>query len=247
LGKKSKLRYKAYTLVSDHYKIVGDNKGNINAVATLKKDKVRLIKKGKKINIEALRIKDALLHPLINFKGLKGGRYTFKAYGDPDKLMHGEIIIEGGVMRDFKAYNNTLAFINTLPALATLSKPGYSKKGFTIKHGIAKYRKIGDKIIFDKIYIEGTSANIVGKGEINLKTNTINMNLAIQTARELGKVVGSVPILGYILMGEDKSMTVGLTISGSLSKPIVKTSASKEILKLPLDLIKEHCSHLRIF
>ena len=64
------------------------------------------------------------------------------------------------------------------------------------------------------------------------------MNLAIQTARELGKVVGSVPLLGYILMGEDKSMTVGLTISGSLSKPVVKTSASKEILKLPFDLIK---------
>ena len=64
------------------------------------------------------------------------------------------------------------------------------------------------------------------------------MNLAIQTARELGKVVGAVPILGYILMGEDKSMTVGLTISGSLTKPIVKTSASKEILKLPLDLIE---------
>ena len=60
LGKKSKLRYKEYILVSDHYKIVGNNNGNINAVATLKKDKVRLIKKGKKVNIEALRIKDAL-------------------------------------------------------------------------------------------------------------------------------------------------------------------------------------------
>ena len=238
LGKKSKLRYKDYTLVSDNYRIVGNNNGNINAVATLKKDKVRLIKKGKKVNIEALRIKDALLHPLINFKGLKGGRYTFKAYGDPDKLMHGEVIIEGGVMRDFKAYNNTLALINTLPALATLSKPGYSKKGFTIKHGVAKYRKIGDRIIFDKIRIEGTSATIVGQGEINLKRKTIKMNMAIQTARELGKVVGSVPLLGYILMGEDKSMTVGLTISGSLSKPVVKTSASKEILKLPFDLIK---------
>jgi len=64
------------------------------------------------------------------------------------------------------------------------------------------------------------------------------MNIAIQTARELGKVVGSVPILGYILMGDDKSMTVGLKITGPLSKPVVKTSAAKEILKLPLDLIK---------
>jgi hypothetical protein len=212
--------------------------GNIYARGNLGKDIVKLSKKGKNISIEALRVKDRLLHPLINFNGLKNGRYTFKSYGDLNKLMHGEIIIEGGIMSDFKAYNNTLAFINTLPALATLNSPGFSKKGFYIKKGVAKYRKIGEKIIFDTIYIEGTSASIVGKGEIDLKKNTINMNMAVQTARELGKVVGNIPLLGYILMGEDKSMTVGLTITGSLDKPKVTTSATKELLKLPLDLIK---------
>ncbi len=39
-------------------------------------------------------------------------------------------------------------------------------------------------------------------------------------------------------MGEDKSMTVGLKITGSLSQPKVQTSASNELLKLPLDIIK---------
>ena len=237
-GRKSKLRYGDYTLVTDKYNIKVSPNGNIAALGILGKDKVRLAKKGKHVTIEAIRIKDRLLHPLINFNGLHHGLYTFKAYGDPDKLVHGEIIIEGGVMRDFKAYNNTLAFINTIPALATLSSPGFSKKGFHITKGVAKYRKIKDKIIFDTIHIEGTSASIVGKGEIDLKKNTINMNMAIQTAREFGKVIGSLPIVGYILMGQDKSMTVGLTITGSLSKPKVKTSATKEILKLPLDLIR---------
>ena len=238
IGKKSKLRYEEYTLVTDSYRINVSPYGNINATGSLGGDKVKLTKKGRNISVEAIRIKDRLLHPLINFKGLHKGRYTFKSYGNPNKVMHGEIIIEGGVMKDFKAYNNTLAFINTLPALATLQNPGYSQKGFVIKKGVAKYRKIGQKIIFDSIHIEGTSASIVGKGEIDLKKNTINMNMAIQTARELGKAVGSIPILGYILMGEDKSMTVGLKITGSLSKPKVKTSATKELLKLPLDLIK---------
>ena len=237
-AKKSKLRYGDYTLVTDRYRIIVSPNGNIDARGSLKGDKVKLIKKGKNLTVEAIRVHDTLLHPLINFKGLKNGRYTFKSYGDPDKVMHGKIVIEGGVMKGFKAYNNTLAFINTLPALATLHSPGYSKKGFTIKNGVAKYRKVGDKIFFDSIEIEGTSANFVGKGMIDLKKQTINMNIAIQTARELGKVVGSVPILGYILMGDDKSMTVGLKITGSLSKPVGKTSAAKEILKLPLDLIK---------
>ncbi|SFZ97836.1 Putative periplasmic protein [hydrothermal vent metagenome] len=237
-GKNSKVRYENHTLLTDNYKINVSANGDIKAVGNLGKDKVEFNKKGDSVYIEAIRIKDKLLHPLIDFDGLKRGSYTFKSRGDPNKTMYGEVLIEGGVMSGFKAYNNTLALLNTLPALATFSKPGYSDEGFHIKKGIAKYRKIGDKIYFDSIHIEGDSADIVGKGMIDLENNTINMKMAILTARELGKVVGSIPVVGYILMGEDKSMTVGLKIEGSLSKPIVETSAAKELLSLPFDIIK---------
>ena len=238
VGKKSKLRYDKFTLVTDSYNIEVKPNGNIKAVGRLGSNVVKLTKNGKRISIEALRMTDKMLHPLINFDGLKRGRYTFKSSGDPKKMTKGKIIIEGGVMSDFKAYNNTLAFINTIPALATLSSPGFSNKGFKIEEGVTEYRKIGDRIIFDSIYVRGKSATIVGKGELDLKKRTININMAIQTAREFGKVVGSIPILGYILMGEDKSMTVGLKITGSLDKPKVETSATKEILSLPFDIIK---------
>ncbi len=237
-GKKSELRYGNYKLITDKYHIKVTPKGNIYANGNLGSDKVKLNKIGNTLTIEAINVKDRLLHPLIDFNGLHNGQYTFKTHGKPKSVMHGEIIINGGIMRDFKAYNNTLAFLNTLPALATLNNPGFSEKGFHIKKGIAKYRKIGEKIIFDSIQIEGTSANIVGSGEIDLKKNTININLAIHIARELGKVVGSVPVIGYILMGEDKSMTIGLNITGSLSQPKVKTSGTKDLLKLPLNIIE---------
>jgi len=237
-GKNSKLRYDEYTLVTNNYTIKVKPNGNINAKGNLGKNSVALNKIGKNLSIEALRMTDKMLHPLINFDGLKRGRYTFKISGDPEKVTKGQIIIEGGVMSDFKAYNNTLAFINTIPALATLNSPGFSNKGFKIEEGVAQYRKIGDRIIFDSIHIRGKSSTIVGKGELDLKKRTINMNMAIQTAREFGKVVGSIPVLGYILMGEDKSMTAGLKITGSLDKPKVATSATKEILSLPFDLIK---------
>jgi len=241
-GEKSTIRYEEHKLVSDNYDIKITAAGNIFANATLDTDKVKFVKKGSNIKIEAIKIKDKLLHPLINFDGLQSGKYSFKNYGNPNRVMNGEIIIEGGVMRNFKAYNNTLALINTLPALATFQNPGYSDKGFEIKKGVAKYRKIGNKIIFDTIHIEGKSASIVGKGEIDLDENTINMNLAIHTARELSKVVSSLPIFGYILLGDDKSITVGLKITGPLSKPKVETTATKDILKLPIELIKRTLS-----
>ena len=238
LGTNSKIRYDKYMLLTDSYDIEISPKGNIQASGSLDGDIVQFSKKGKIFSLKALRIKDKMLHPLIGFKGLKKGRYTLKQSGNPDGMMKGQIIVEGGIMSDFKAYNNTLALLNAIPALATLNSPGFSKKGFKIDEGVVEYRMIGDKIIFDSVYIKGRSATIVGKGQLNLKKKTINMKLAIQTARELGKFVGNLPLLGYILMGKDKSMTIGLKITGNLNKPKVITSAAEDILSLPLQIIK---------
>ena len=239
LGEDSHLRYGTHTLMMDSYDIDVKANGDIKAIGSASGDIIKFSKKRDIVSLRALRIKDKVLHPLIDFNGLQEGRYSLKSSGKFEGTMNGEIIVEGGVMKDFKAYNNTLAFINTLPALASLQNPGYSTKGFTIEEAVSEYRMIKrDAIIFDSIYIKGSSATIVGKGVIDLKKKTIRMDLAIRTARELGKVVGNVPLLGYILMGKDKSMTIGLKIRGTLDNPEVTTSAGKEILRLPLDLLK---------
>ena len=239
IGKNSHLRYDEYRLITDSYDVEVKPNGDINAIGSAAGDIIKFTKKKDVLSMKALRIKDKVLHPLINFKGLQEGRYSLTKKGNPEKVMKGQIIVEGGVMKGFKAYNNILAFVNTLPALAVLHKPGYSEKGFTIEEGVAEYRMINrTKVIFDSIYIKGTSATIVGKGELDLEKKTIKMDLAIQVAREFGKVIGNIPLVGYILMGEDKSVTVGLKVSGSLDSPKVETTATADILSLPLDIIK---------
>ncbi|MDQ7047389.1 MAG: AsmA-like C-terminal domain-containing protein [Sulfurovum sp.] len=239
LGKNSHLRYGDYRLILDSYDVTVKKNGDIKAIGSASGDIIKFSKKTDIVNVQAFRITDKVLHPMINFKGLHKGRYTLKSTGNPKKTMEGEVIVEGGVMKDFKVYNNTLAFINTLPALVALQKPGFSTEGFIIEEGVVEYRRIGkDMFIFDSIYIKGASATIVGKGKLDLKNNMIDMNLAIQVARKLGNVLGSIPVLGYILMGKDKSVTVGLKITGSLDKPSVTTTGVQEMLLLPLDILK---------
>jgi len=238
LGKNSHLRYGPYKLITDSYDIEVMPNGNIKAIGSIEGDVVKFSKKGRQFSMQALRVKDKMLHPLINFTGLKNGRYSLKKEGDPDKEMKGRIIIEGGVLSDFKAYSNTLAFINTLPALATLNKPGFSKKGFTITDGLIEYRMTPKKIIFDSVYLKGNSATVLGKGEVDLKTKKINVKLAILTVREFGNVVGKIPLLGYILMGDDNSMTVGLKVTGTMDDPKVTTSVAKDILTLPFQILQ---------
>ncbi len=238
-GTNSKLRYDKYTLVTNSYNAkIYFASGNIKARGKLGSDVVTFNKKGSYISIEALRIHDRMLHPLINFSGLQKGRYTIKISGTPGKSMKGEILLEGGILKSFKAYNKTRSFIKNNKELAQIQDPGFTAKGFKIREGKITYRIIKNRVIFDSVYIKGDTATIVGKGELNMKSKKLNIDLAIQTVRKLGKIVGSLPVLGYILMGEDNSITFGLKITGTLDDPKVKTSAAKEILLLPFDLIK---------
>ena len=239
LATDSVLRYSKSKLVTDHYELEILPGGNFYFLGKLGEDTVRVRKRGKKVDILANRITDRMLHPLINFGGLQKGHYSVKITGEPGKLIVGEITLDGGVMSNFKAYNNMLAFINTIPALATLHSPGFSRKGFVIKEGKINFAvSRGELITFKSVLIKGKSATISGEGTVDLKTQKINVDLAIQTAKVMGNIIGSLPVVGYILTGENKSiMTVGLHIGGTLEKPISKTSPIKDVLLLPFKMI----------
>jgi hypothetical protein len=238
-ARNSTLRYGQYQLKTDSSKLLIRPSGDFVFNGTLGPDRVRIAKKKTQLTIEANAIHDRMLHPLINFEGLQEGRYSVNISGDPNTKMQGKITLQGGVMRDFKAYNNLIAFINTIPALATLNSPGFNPKGFKIKEGVIDFSILeARQLRFDRILVEGSSATISGEGSVDLDTGAVDILLAIHTAREMGKVVGSIPLVGYILLGKDRSITTGLHISGTLENPVVETSPIKDILLAPFRIIE---------
>ncbi len=236
-GRDCMMRYGKYVLLTDRFDL-GVRGKNTTFVATKDGDKVRIEKNGKSLVIHAKKIKDRMLQSLINFGGLQGGRYSLEMLGQIDGEMKGTIDIEGGAIESFKAYNDLIALFNTIPALMTLSDPGFSKKGFVVRDGKIVFRLLPKQVIFDSIYLNGKSATIAGKGTVMLESGKLDIDLAVRTAREVGKVLGSLPLVGYILFGKDKSMTTGVKITGTLDKPKAKTNPVQEALLYPLELIK---------
>jgi hypothetical protein len=238
IGTNSTIRYKDYKLITDKYSVKLDKKGNFSFIGNLNKDKVSIQMSNGFLTIKAKKITDKILHPLINFTGLQKGRYTIKILKNQENISKGIITIDGGVMRDFKTYNNIMAFINTIPSLATLHKPGFSKKGFKIKKGTIKFTINKDILKLNSILIEGASATISGSGVLNLKTKNIRVDLIIMTAREVSKIIKNLPIVGHIIMGDNNSASVGLKIRGTLDDSKIKISAIKDLMLLPLEIIK---------
>ena len=229
----SKIRYGKYSLLTDHYDADIDAKQNVNVIGSIEGDVIEFSKKKNNVLFQAHRIKDRSLAELINFDGLKNGRYSFKFNGNIDKEMQGNILIEGGVMKDVVVYNNLLAFINTIPSLASLNSPGFSSKGFKIKDGIIDYTLKDDVVDFHSIYIRGKTANIAGRGTVDLKTKAVEVDLAVQSVKEAGSFLGKIPVLGYILLGKDESVTIGTRITGSYEEPKFETNVAQDVLLLP--------------
>jgi len=236
-ARNSMIRYGKYVLLTDTFDLSVSGK-NTTFNATKEGDRVHIEKNGNSLVVQADKIKDKMLQALIHFNGLHGGRYSLELLGSIKGELKGVIDIKGGAIESFKAYNDLIALFNTIPALMTLSDPGFSQKGYVVRSGRIEFRIQQDKVIFDKIYIDGKSSTIVGKGTVVLENGALNIDLAIRTAREVGKVLGSLPLVGYILFGKDKSITTGVKIVGTLDKPKAKTHPVQEALLYPLELLK---------
>jgi len=103
---------------------------------------------------------------------------------------------------------------------------------------MVEFRLSGDLLRLKKILLEGKSSTVAGEGTIDTKSGKVKVDLAIKTAREVGKVFGNLPIVGYIVFGEDKSLTTGIEVRGTLGEPIVKTHPIRDAIFYPLDLLR---------
>ncbi len=192
---------------------------------------------GDGIKIVGRKLPDRVVHGIPALKDLYGGYYNFDAVGKIDDF-NGTVTIYDALWAKSAVYNNLIATLNAIPSLLTMQNPGFNKDGFKIKKGFIRYRYKAPLFDFEKIAIEGASANIYGKGHINFDTHGIDMKMRIQFMESISKTMHNVPVAGYILFGKDGTISVGLSVSGTLEKPKVKTSAAKDIVTAPINILK---------
>ena len=238
IGKNSAIFYPKFTLKCDKYilNLYGNNKDFKCFMNGYRVD-VTLDHYGIK-RIYTKNIDDRSLNSVFGYRPIQNTKYKINIKRYNKKNYRGSIWIKGGVIKKLKSYNDLISFINTIPAILTFTNPGFSDKGFELKKGRIKFDLRRDIFHLKTLLLDGTSSSIAGKGIINIKSQRLNLDLAIQTAKEMGKFIGSIPIIGYILLGDDKSMTIGVKVKGTLKKPDIQASPVGEALTYPLELLK---------
>ncbi len=199
--------------------------GNINLDIDIEGDTFSLA--GQELN-------DIFMDALFQDATFQNGDMSLIANGSFHKFST-LIKINDTIIKDFSLLNNTLALINTVPALITFSLPEYNIKGLPINSAVVGMVIEEGIATFESFAINSPELNIIGNGWIDFPQKLINMdfNLITQAKANMNKI----PLIGYILVGKEERPSITVQASGDLLNPEVKNSAFREVTALPFSIL----------
>ncbi len=134
--------------------------------AELEKGSFQFKSTGEKIKFVGTGLDAKLADKFIRSTDLSEGLINVNLVGDAESYS-GYLEFSNVIVRGYLLMNNLLAFLNSIPALATLSEPGFDQDGYRIKEGIVHF-DLQDKLLTIRQFrTDGTTVNCEAQGWID--------------------------------------------------------------------------------
>ena len=209
---------------------------SLNGLA--KQGRVGYFSDEKSINLDATDISGEFINGLLGTKSFEGGKFRLKMLGENSKNFKAEVRFFGTYLKDYIFYQKLLSFLNSVPSLLSFKTPDFNDKGFTVKNGKILLTRKGDVIEFLAIEMIGTSADIGGRGTIDLKSKKINIDLELKILKDASGIIDKIPLINQIILGKDRSLSTVIAIRGTTEKPEYSTQILRDALLSPLKIIR---------
>ena len=239
-----------YKFLADDYEIrIRDNSKFIHLSY---KDTDITIKESedKKLDIFSNGINDEFINTIFDKKIFEGGKLMLLANGDINNL-NGKLIIENSNIKELAILNNLLLFIQTSPALINpflaipsvvgmATNDGFNILAYKIVNGTIEFNYSQEKELLDikKLVTVGNGIDLDGNGSINLKDMILQSDVKLIFLKDYSKIVGMIPVVNYVLLGETNRVETKVNIFGDLSNPKISTNLTKDAFSVPLNITK---------
>ncbi len=217
---------------------VNTNDENISLTVLIDNTNISFDKKEDNISLYSANLQPSLVNKLINKTILKDGSLILNIQGDI-KNIKGKIQFNKNTIKDVQLLNNLISFINTtpaimnpllaLPTLFRMSETNFNLNGYYIKHGHIdfNYNTNSNYLKLNNIYTNSKMMDFKAKGYIDIKKDNININTDVIFMKDHSKFINHIPIVGYIITGDDGNFVTEVDIYGSLNDPKFETHTVK--------------------
>ncbi|MDD4330057.1 MAG: AsmA-like C-terminal domain-containing protein [Aliarcobacter sp.] len=215
--------------------------------------------KDKKIDIFSNNVSDEFINALIGKHIFSGGNLMFYASGYMNDL-NGKFIIENSNVEGVTILNNLLLFIQTSPALINpllaipavvglATNSGFNLLAYNIVDGTIEFNYNKDKELLDvtKLITIGNGIDFDGSGIVDLKNDTIDSNIKLIFFKDYSKLIGMIPVINYVLLGDNNRVETEVNLNGNSDNPKISTNLTKDTISAPMNIGKRILSFPSIF
>ena len=203
-----------------------------------------------KIDIYANDISDKFVNTIFNKKIIEDGKLMFIANGFEHNLK-GKTILTNVKIKDLAIINNLLIFIHSSPALinpllavpsvvSMASNKGFNLTGYKIVDGVLEfvYNNKNKDLNINKLVTVGNGIDFDGSAKVDLNNMTLDSKIKLVFFKDYSSIVGSIPVVNYVLLGENKRVATQVNIFGDLSNPKISTNLTKDAFSVPVNIGK---------
>jgi len=204
----------------------------------------------KKIDFFSNDVDEEFVNTMFNKNILEGGNLMFLANGDINDL-NGKLIIENSNISDLAILNNLLIFIHTSPGLINpflaipsvvgmATNSGFNLTAYKIVNGSIEFNYSNETGIIDikKLVTVGNGIDFDGKGKIDLNNLTLDSDVKLIFLKDYSKIVGMIPVVNYVLLGDNNRVETQVNIFGDLDNPKISTNLTKDAFSVPMNIAK---------
>ncbi|MDD2896009.1 MAG: AsmA-like C-terminal domain-containing protein [Aliarcobacter sp.] len=206
--------------------------------------------KDKKIDIFSNNLSDEFINAIFDKHIFEGGNLLLHASGTIDNL-NGKLIIENSNIKDLAILNNLLIFIQTSPALINpllaipsvvglATNSGFNLTAYKIVNGNIEFNYSKEKNLLDikKLVTIGNGIDFDGSGKIDLNTMMLDSTIKLIFLKDYSKIVGMIPVVNYVLLGDNNRVETEVNLNGSLDNPELSTNLTKDTISAPMNIGK---------
>lgn len=202
------------------------------------------------ITLDAKNLNDSFINTAFDKELVEGGEINLTAKGR-DNTISGKAIFSENKIKNLAVLTNIITLINTSPAIINpllaipsvvgmASSGGFAVTAYKVNDGYVDFTYNFDskQLELSKIATIGNGIDFDGEASIDLNNGTIDSNIHLIFFKGYSTIVGAIPVVNYIILGDKKRVDTQITVSGSLLNPEVKTNVTKDSISAPVNVIK---------
>lgn len=206
--------------------------------ANYEKAQLNLRLSDESVSLNAYEFPYSFINNIYNKDIFNQGKFSLIIQGKDIKNYSGNFKFTQTYIKDLSYYHQLLELINSIPSLLFFKSPNFNEDGFEIKTADILFSRIDEKIQIHSLDLKGSSADIAGYGQIDLNTSEIDLKLELKTLKDVSKIIDKIPLIRFIILGEDKSISTAISVKGKLDKPTFTTHLIEDTATSPFNILK---------